>query len=80
MSAGETPAAAATWADVGLAVVEFARYDPYVFVAELFALGVVLWFLVPRATRVLENLYGEKLRKHRESREPPLPLEGGHDG
>ena len=52
-----------TWPDVGLAIVEFAREDTLPFLAVVVVMGIVLWFLFPRATRMLEKSYLSKLRK-----------------
>ena len=52
-----------TWPDVGLAIVEFAREDTLRFLAVVLVFGVVLWFLFPRATRMLEKSYISKLRQ-----------------
>ena len=60
----------ATWPDVGLAIVEFAREDTWKFIAILVALGVILWFLFPRATRTLRQAYDvARSRQREENRE-----------
>lgn len=48
---------------VGLEVVKFARKDTLPFLAVVVVLGAVLWFLFPRATRMLERSYFPRLRK-----------------
>ena len=73
----------ATWPDVGLAIVEFAREDTWPFLAVVIVIGTVLWFLFPRATRMLEKPYllrlrksaKEKRRAHAES-----DVDGEHEG
>ena len=60
----------ATWPDLGLAIVEFAREDTWRFIAVLAALGVLLWFLFPRATRALRQAYDvARARQREENRE-----------
>ena len=72
-----------TWPDVGLAIVEFAREDTLPFLAVVVVLGAVLWFLFPRATRMLEKSYLSKLRKG-QTVKPRARAEGDadeeHDG
>lgn len=72
-----------TWPDVGLAIVEFAREDTLKFLAVVVVTGFVLWFLFPRATRMLEKSYLSKLRKGDKKR-PGVPAEedadAGHNG
>ena len=51
------PSPGATWPDVGLAIVEFAREDTWKFLAVLGVIGFILWLLFPRATRGLQEAY-----------------------
>lgn len=62
-----------SWADVGLALVDFAREDPLVFCGVLGFIGLILWFLMPRARYLL----GDRLRRTLEDhdRQLDLPLE-----
>ena len=53
----------ATWPDVGLAIVEFAREDTLRFLVVFAVMGAVLWFLFPMVTRMLEKSYLPRLRK-----------------
>lgn len=47
----------ATWADFAIALVDFAREDPWTF-GSLFVLIILgLWFLFPRATAALGRKY-----------------------
>lgn len=68
----------ATWPDVGLAIVEFAREDTLPFLAVVVVLGAVLWFLFPRATRMLEKSYLPKLRRG-DKEKPQAQTEGDAD-
>ena len=51
------PTSGATWPDVGLAVVEFAREDTWRFLAVLVVFGIILWFLFPRITLKFKERY-----------------------
>lgn len=51
------PTNGATWPDVGLAVVEFAREDTWRFLAVLVVFGIILWFLFPRITLNFKERY-----------------------
>ena len=53
----------ASWPDVGLAVVDFARDDTLKFIAVLGALGIVLWFLYPSRSRLFQDLFRMARRK-----------------
>lgn len=57
----------ATWPDVAIVVVEFAREDPlrFVFVFAVVCLG--LWFLFPRVTSALRARYQNALAKLRKN-------------
>ncbi len=59
-----------TWADVGLAVVKFAREDIWGFVwASLFvavvmcAMAFLVWMMIPRAVRFMEARYSAERDK-----------------
>ena len=68
----------ATWPDVGLAIVEFAREDPWTFVGVLGAIGVILWLLFPRATRGLQEAYRiSRLAQREEARKSSSPAGDG---
>ena len=70
MAASQQTSHGATWPDVGLAIVEFAREDTWNFIAILVVLGAILWFLFPRATRTLRQAYdATRLRQREENRE-----------
>lgn len=51
------PPPGATWPDVGLAIVEFAREDTWKFVVVVGVIGLILWLLFPGATRGLRAAY-----------------------
>lgn len=51
------PTSGATWPDVGLAVVEFAREDTWRFLAVLVVFGIILWLLFPRITLKFKERY-----------------------
>lgn len=67
----------ATWPDVALATISFAREEPIVFVGVL--LGVLLptafivWFLLPRASTVAERLLDDELKRHERQLKLPMP-------
>ena len=61
----------ATWPDVALALVEFAREDPWTFVGILAAVGWIVWCLFPRATRTLMEGYRAARRLERRDVQPP---------
>ena len=56
----------ASWPDVGLAIVEFARDDTLRFIAVLGALGCILWFLYPRRSGLFDALYRVARRRGRQ--------------
>lgn len=67
------PPDGATWPDVGLAIVEFAREDTWKFVVVLGVIGFILWLLFPKATRGLQEAYrlerltrrgGDRIQEH----------------
>lgn len=47
----------ASWPDVALAIVAFAREDTANFVVVVAVLALVLWFLFPRVTVMLRERY-----------------------
>jgi hypothetical protein len=47
----------ATWADFAIALVDFAREEPWTFGVFLVIVIVALWFLFPRATVALGRKY-----------------------
>lgn len=66
--------AGTTWADVGLAIVDFARQEPGVFISVvavliLFTLvaALCIWLMLPRATAALARLYDAAREEARES-------------
>ncbi|GAA0587222.1 hypothetical protein [Caenispirillum bisanense] len=59
-----------TWADVGLAIVDFARHDPLVFCGVTGFIALILWILAPRA----RYLRGERLRRRLEDHDRQLDL------
>ncbi len=63
-----------TWADVALAVVDFARQEPGVFISVVAALilltlvsALCIWLMLPRATAALARLYDAAREDARES-------------
>jgi hypothetical protein len=69
---------AASWPDVVLAYIAFARDHTLVFaiahailVAVLLSAGWIVWMLLPRATKVLVAQY--KLERERRAEAPPPP-------
>lgn len=70
LAASQQTSHGATWPDVGLAFVEFAREDTLKFIVILIVFGVILWFLFPRATRTLRQAYDVgRSRQREENRE-----------
>lgn len=55
----------ATWRDVAIVVVEFAREDSMKFVLVFAAVCLGLWFLFPRVTSALRARYQDALAKLR---------------
>jgi hypothetical protein len=72
----------ATWADVVITALTWAREEPLTFCAVLAFTALIIWLLFPRATKALEAVYRDKLLEHRRKKgnpdEPELPL-GGPD-
>ena len=55
----------ATWPDVAIVVVEFAREEPLTFVSVFAAVVIGLWFLFPRVTSAMRARYQDTLAKWR---------------
>lgn len=53
----------ASWPDVGLAIVEFARDDSLKFIAVFGAVSIIIWLLYPRRSRLFQALYKAARRK-----------------
>ena len=70
----------ATWPDVALAIIAFARADTWNFVLALVPIGVILWLLFPLVTRRLQKDYALRRmeRKEKEAQERSSP-EGDDD-
>ena len=70
----------ATWPDVALALVAFAREDPWTFVGILAAVGFIVWCLFPRATRTFMAAYRAERRIRGGAAQPPeRPSRGDQD-
>lgn len=67
----------ASWPDVGLAIVEFARDDTLKFIAVLGALGIILWLLYPSRSRLFQALY--KAARRRAQQESSNSGDASHD-
>ena len=64
----------ATWPDVAIAVVEFAREEPLTFVGVFAVVIVGLWFLFPRVTAAVRARYRgalDRLRRDASDKEAP---------
>ena len=57
MATSEGASYGATWADFGIALVEFAREDPWTFGVFFVLVVLALWLLFPRATAALDRKY-----------------------
>lgn len=68
----------ASWPDVGLAIVEFARDDTLKFIAVLGALGIVLWFLYPSRSQWFQAVY--RMARRRAQQESSNSGGTSHDG
>ncbi len=72
----------ATWADVAIEALSFAREEPLIFCAILAFTALILWLLFPRATRALQAVYSREVLKHRERKQKqdtPETPPGGSD-
>jgi hypothetical protein len=80
--AAATKQTGATWADVVITALTWAREEPVSFCAVLAFTALIIWLLFPRATRLLQSVYTDKMLEHRRKKEKPdepeLPL-GGSD-
>ncbi|MDE0193686.1 MAG: hypothetical protein OXQ90_20235 [Gammaproteobacteria bacterium] len=64
----------ATWPDVAMEVVKFAREEPLVFILVFVTVVLGLWFLFPRVTAVVRARYQkalDKLRNNAGDKETP---------
>lgn len=62
-------AVTSTWADVGLAVIRFAREDPILFTSELVVVAVIAFFLLPRTTDAALAWYSTGLSKFKKQKD-----------
>ena len=70
----------ATWPDVGLALVAFAREEPWTFIGVFAAICLIVWCLFPRATQVLMAAYrAERRIRGRDAQPPEHPSRGEQD-
>ena len=70
----DAPPLGATWPDVAIVVVEFAREEPLTFVGVFAAVVLGLWFLFPRVTSAVRARYRgtlDRLRRTASDKETP---------
>ena len=69
----------ATWPDVGLAVVAFAREEPWTFIGVFATICLIVWCLFPRVTQMLMAAYVARRIRGRDAQPPEHPSRGGQD-
>lgn len=69
----------ATWPDVAIALIDFAREDTWEFLAVLVVIGLTVWLLFPRATQMLKARYGRMRSESNREEENRLDSPTGDD-